>query len=104
MTEELPICGFCSWQGVLVGSRAGDKDCYMRSGHACLSAAISTVQLVLDNMKLDCVKDGGERTQSHNCSSPGGRPRQEIISSSLPQQQSEFMARQLSETLSQNAK
>lgn len=62
MTEELPICGFCSWQGVLVGSRAGEKESYMRSGHALLPAAISTVQPLLDNMKLDCVKGGGDRS------------------------------------------
>lgn len=48
MTEELPICSFCAWQGVLVDSRAGEEEGYMRSG-----CAVSTVQPLLNKSKLD---------------------------------------------------
>lgn len=45
-----------------MGSRAEEKESYMRSGQALLRAAISTVQPLLDNMKLDCVKGGGDHS------------------------------------------
>lgn len=42
-----------------MGSRAGGKEIYTRRGHARLLAAIATVQPLLGNEKLDCVKGGG---------------------------------------------
>lgn len=73
MTEELPICSFCAWQGVM-GSRAGEKESCMRSGYTLLPAAIVTVQPLLNKAKLDYGRGGGEPgllAQSHNRSSSG---------------------------------